>query len=221
MPRSAVLYTSKETFTRLSGLLQRTFETGHTIPYTLSFPSKAGVDVFRVRATELTEDAVMPAIAEMARAGQVTLASRGDRDVTDASYEEILESADRFTRTAAVQFSSPTIAEFAGQRVPFPVVPLMFDHYISAWNRFSALKITEGREGLRHVHVTEFKVSCASSVVGPGFEGWITLEMEKGRTEAEIALFNALLNFAFYCGTGLHTDRGLGQTRRMEKRQRV
>jgi hypothetical protein len=41
--------------------------------------------------------------------------------------------------------------------------------------------------------------------------------MERGRTEQEIALFNTLVDFAFYCGTGAHTDEGLGQTRRMER----
>ncbi len=219
MPRSAVLYTSRETFSRLTGLLQAAFRKEHPVPYTLSFPSKAGTDVVRVRITELDEDAITPIFDEVSRTGDVTLASAGDRDVTAAGYEEIMESADRFTRTATLQFSSPAVMEFAGQAVPFPVVPLMFEHYIDVWNRFSAGCITRGREGLRHVHVIDFSVSCAPSAWGPGFRGWIVLEMEKGRTEAEIALFNALLDFAFYCGTGIYTEKGLGQTRRMKKQQ--
>ncbi len=72
-------------------------------------------------------------------------------------------------------------------------------------------------QGLAHVHVADFKLSCVATPFGPGSQGWVKLEMEKGRTEEEIALFNGLIDFAFYCGTGAHTDEGLGQTRRMER----
>ena len=54
---------------------------------------------------------------------------------------------------------------------------------------------------------------------GTGGQGWVTLEMEKGRTEEEIGLLNALIDFAFYCGTGVHTEAGLGQTRRIAPRR--
>ena len=63
--------------------------------------------------------------------------------------------------------------------------------------------------------MTDFKISCAAA--GPivrgrygRAEGWVTLEMERGRTEQEIALFNTLVDFAFYCGTGARTDEGAG-----------
>ena len=41
-----------------------------------------------------------------------------------------------------------------------------------------------------------------------GAEGWVVLEMEKGRTEQEIALFNTLVDFAFYCGTATRWGAG-------------
>jgi CRISPR/Cas system endoribonuclease Cas6 (RAMP superfamily) len=97
-------------------------------------------------------------------------------------------------------------------------MPLVFARYREVWSAFSTVRLPAGTEQvLQHVRVTDFKISCAASPFGPGAKGWVTVEMEKGRTEQEIALFNGLIDFAFYCGTGLHTEEGLGQTRRMDR----
>jgi CRISPR/Cas system endoribonuclease Cas6 (RAMP superfamily) len=49
----------------------------------------------------------------------------------------------------------------------------------------------------------------------------MALEVEKGRTEEEIGLFNTLIDYAFFCGTGMYTDAGLGQTRRLPGKGRI
>jgi CRISPR/Cas system endoribonuclease Cas6 (RAMP superfamily) len=136
------------------------------------------------------------------------------------TYEELMENADRFNRTASLHFASPTIINLDGAETPFPVVPVLLHHYMDVWNLFSPTAIAGGGEWVGRVRLRDFKISCVMTPFGPGFQGWITLELDKGRTELEIASFNALLDFAFYSGTGLYTSRGLGQTRRVERKGR-
>ena len=50
-----------------------------------------------------------------------------------------------------------------------------------------------------------------------GFEGRVSLELDKGLSEETIRLFNLLVDYASYCGTGLYTNEGLGQTGRLRK----
>jgi len=221
MPKSVVIYTSSEAFSALR-TLARQGATGSAIkPYTFSFAQKTESGSIRVRASEISEGAVLPAIADMVKRGEATLASAADRDVRAATYEELIGEADRTRRVARLQWTSPTCVDLGGQSVPFPVMPLIFARYREVWSAFSPARLPGGAEqALDHVQVTDFKISCAAGPFGPGAKGWVTGEMEKGRTEQEIALFNGLIDFAFYCGTGLHTEEGLGQTRRMEPQQR-
>jgi len=187
-------------------------------PYTFSYAQRTDAGSVRVRITEVSDGALTQEWADMAKRGEATLASSPDRDVRRRTFDELMVNADRASRETALQFVSPIIVEVSGRAVPFPVFPAVFEQYIAVWNAFSDTKISAGTEGLGHVHVTDFRISCVASAFGPGSQGWVKLEMEKGRTEVEIALFNGLIDFAFYCGTGLHTDEGLGQTRRMEKK---
>jgi CRISPR/Cas system endoribonuclease Cas6 (RAMP superfamily) len=174
----------------------------------------------RIRATELKQGTLMPLLDELGKKGAATFASTGDREVRAASYEDLLGDADPFRRVAALQFASPMIAQVSEAYVPFPVTSATFDRYREAWDAFSEDALPPAAaEVMRYVRVADFRISPAATPFGTGAEGWITLEMETGRTEKEIALFNALVDFAFYCGTGVHTTEGLGQTRRMETKQ--
>ena len=128
-----------------------------------------------------------------------------------------MQDADRFRRSAVLQFSSPTILSLGGYSVCFPVLPLMLSHYIHVWNKLAGFNIAGAAELMEHVRMGDFRISCTHSEHGPGFQGWVALEVDKGRPEEEIQAFNALVDFAFYCGTGLRTDEGLGQTRRAKE----
>jgi hypothetical protein len=220
MPRSLVIYTSREGFSRLSATLAAQFGKEAIRPYTLSFRQQAGGEKVRVRITELADSTVMPVIRDMTSRAEADLAGPADREMSALSYGELRENGDRFRRSATLLFSSPTLMEMNGQATPFPVVPLLFDGYRAAWNLFSDTRIEEAMEIFRHVGVTDFKVSCAATQFGAAFEGWVTLTVEKGRTEEELSLFNTLIDFAFFCGTGLHTGHGLGQTRRAQQKLR-
>lgn len=220
MPASIVIYTSNETFSVLRALLRQSTAGRAVKPYTLSFGQKTGSGSIRVRASEMSEGVVLPAIADIVRRGEATLASAADRDVRAATYEELMGEADRTKRIARLQWTSPLCVELGGQPVPFPVMPLVFARYRAVWSAFSTVRLPAGAEQVfERVQVTDFRISCVASPFGPGAQGWVTVEMEKGRTEEEIALFNGLIDFAFYCGTGLHTEEGLGQTRRMDRQQ--
>lgn len=215
MPRSIVVYTSRGRYSDLAGLVHTRFETSAVKPCTISLPQKADGGTVRVRITELTDNAAAPLIEEMVRNGEATAVSAADRDVLQATYGQLLDDADRSTREALVQFVSPVIIEVAGGTTPFPVVSAVFHGYVALWNSFSGREIAAGSLPIDRIHVKDFKISCVETTYGKGAQGWLALEMEKGRTEEEIGLFNALIDYAFFSGTGMHTDAGLGQTRRL------
>ncbi len=221
MPRSVVLYVSEEAFIQIKRRLSELFATETIKPYTCSFGHASETGARRVRITELIPYALNPILDDIIAKGQALPVSIADKDVCGVSYEDLLQGADRFRRVANLQFSSPTIISLGGYAVSFPVLPLILSQYIHIWNSLSGIKIMRVPVLLEHLTLKEFKISCVESERGAGFQGWIALEMEKGRSEEEIQLFNALIDFSFYCGTGLHTDEGLGQTRRaLRKTQR-
>ncbi len=223
MPRSVVVYTSRQGFSDLSALLDRAFAGQPAKPYTISDPQRTESEKVRVRLTELVEDAVLPLLVRQAKESDFVFASPADRDTRNRSYEALIDDANRFERIATVQFTSPTVVPVLGQETPFPVVSVIFRRYGEVWNAFSPKRIAPEGPVAGAVRIVDFRISCVSTPYGVGSQGWVVLEVEKGRTEEEIGLFNALIDFAFYCGTGLWTERGLGQTKRMDSygRRRV
>jgi hypothetical protein len=220
MPLSVVAYTSHESFAGLAAQLKKRFEDRKIKPYTLSFPHKQATGDVRFRATELAPGALMPLLADMVEKKAATLASPADREIRRAAYGEILRDADRSRRTLTVQYATPVMVPVMGNLLPFPIVPAVFAGYGEAWDAFSDVVLPRPAvEAAAFVRVADFKISCAATPFGTGGQGWVTLEMEKGRTEEEIGLLNALVDFAFYCGTGVHTEEGLGQTRKIDPRR--
>jgi hypothetical protein len=215
MPRSIVIYSSKDTFVELKAALNETFGDVSVKPYTLSFAQPTGSGLHRIRITELVDGAVAPIIAKVGQQGSPTIAASTDKDVRAMSYEELMEDADRARRVVALQFISPTMLPVGGRSVPFPVLSTLFDGYGSYWEAFSHMPVTGLEAMLDHLCVTDFRISCSPTEYGVGFEGRLAMELDKGRTEKEIALFNVLSDFSFFCGSGVHTHCGLGQTKRL------
>jgi hypothetical protein len=221
MPRSVVIYTNPEVYLDLSARASQRYASSPVKPYTLSPAQPIESGQVRVRVTELVPDALSLEIGELVGEGRALLASSADRDVRSATYEELIEDGDRYATTAILQFVTPVLVRMAGRTVPFPVTSALFEGALETWNAFSPKAIERGVEGLDHVRVSDFRISCVATAHGPGAQGWVAVEMEQGRTEEEIGLFNGLLDFLFFAGTGLNTCEGLGQTRRMEpERQR-
>ncbi|HAR94737.1 MAG TPA: hypothetical protein DCR97_02055 [Deltaproteobacteria bacterium] len=220
MPRSLVLYTSRGIYRLFEQTLADTFRDCVILPYTLSFPQKTQGEMVRVRITDMGGDeAVESIVAELAEKERAILASDSEPEVTKVTYQDLRENADRFSREIRLQFTSPTLLTVGSHQIQFPVVPLLFRHYVAAWNAFSPDKISFEPAWPDHVSLIDFKISSEKSRFGVAFQGWIDLEVAKGRTENEIALLNMLSDFSFYCGTGIQTERGLGQTRRIHRRR--
>ena len=219
MPRSVVIYTDAAALSGLKDLAREECAPYLTKPYTFSYGQKTDAGNVRVRVCELRDGILMPAVDELVKKGAAVLAAPSDRDVQSRTYEELMEEADRSGRLATLQFATPVILEISGEIVPFPVIPAIFRGYVEIWKTFSNTDIPGSADALRHIRTTDFKISCVSTSHGPGAQGWVRLEMETGRTEEEISLFNCLIDFAFFCGSGLHADEGLGQTRRIGHRQ--
>lgn len=222
MPRSLVLYTSRDIYRLFEETLADTFREEPALPYTLSYPQNAQGEMVRVRITDMSDDrAVESIVGGLAETKRVILASDSEPDVRSVTYQDLQEDADRFSREMRLQFASPTLLKMGSHQIQFPVVPLLFKHYTVAWNTFSSDKVTFEPALLEHINVNDFKISSEKSRFGLAFQGWIDLEIAKGRTENEIAVLNMLCDFSFYCGTGLQTGRGLGQTRRVARERRV
>ena len=214
MPRSLVLYTTKDVVARLKEKAAELYRDRAIKPYTFSFAHPTPADPLRIRLTELVENCLAPCLDDITAAGDIAYGSAPDPEVRADSFEELFEGADAFSREVRMQFLSPTLVTLGGYRVSFPVLPLTFSTYIYAWNAFSPKKIPGTAALFEVIQMTGFKISCVHTAYGVAFQGWIDLEMEQGRTADEIRMFNALCDFAFYSGTGLHVQEGLGQTRR-------
>lgn len=220
MPRSLVLYASSETVEQLRKSAEELSAADKVKPYTFSFAHKTEKterDLLRVRLTEFRSFGLTPILDDLLAKGLLIAVTEADREQRDTSFEALMGEADTTQRAAVMQFSSPTIIGLGGYTVCFPVLPLMLSYYIHMWNTFSGMKFTRGPDILDHVTMGDFKVSCVQTEHGAGFQGWAALEISKGRPEEDIRMFNTLLDFAFYCGTGLHTDKGLGQTDRKKQ----
>lgn len=217
MPRSLVLYTSRDIYRLFEETLADTFRDYPTLPYTLSFPQKTQGDMVRIRITDTGDQAVESIVTELAGREQAILASDSEPEVSNVTYQDLRENADRFSREIRLQFTSPTLLKMGSCQIQFPVVPLLFRHYAAAWNAFSPDKISFEPAWPDHVSLNDFKISSEKTRFGLAFQGWIDLEIAKGRTENEIALLNMLCDFSFYCGTGVQTEKGLGQTRRIHR----
>jgi CRISPR-associated endoribonuclease Cas6 len=136
------------------------------------------------------------------------------------SYEELFtESASE--RKVRLQFLSPTAFRSGGKRnVLFPEASLAFGSYLSRWQHFSPVKVSEPTaEFLESIIVARYKLNTHilhfNSYQETGFEGECTFELPADSDEDSVKTINALADFAFYSGTGAKTTMGMGQTRRI------
>src|SRR5450759_1188576 len=91
------------------------------------------------------------------------------------------------------------------------VLVLLFIKYVSdkyagvpyAPITISPVKVEDVDDLVPHARITDFKISVARTARGVGFEGRVPVELEKGLSEETIRLFNLLVDYASYCGTGM------------------
>ncbi len=167
-----------------------------------------------------TEFAVVDIAAESARNG-------GRPKITSA--EELWESA-HLAQDVTLQFASPTAFRTATPSheskvtLLFPNPTNVFHSYRDKWNAFAPNKIDDGfKRWLEEYVVVEAhhlqteRVPFGNSALS-GFKGWCRYTARDGDLR-RLKQWNALADFAFFCGTGQKTTQGMGQTRRIRYRQ--
>jgi CRISPR/Cas system endoribonuclease Cas6 (RAMP superfamily) len=221
MPRSIVIYTSRECLADLKVKCRAAAPCGMIVPYTLSFGQRTDdPDKMRVRITELIDDLLDPVIEEIAQKHAVLRVSAADPETQSISYEALLENASFVDTSVTLQFMSPVIINLgSGPATPFPVLSCLFRRYCEIWNSLSGMSLDLPEEVTDSLTINDFALSCRTTAHGIGSQGWMTIDCGRGRTETDIRLFNTLADFSFFAGTGLYTDAGLGQTRRVRRQQ--
>jgi len=152
----------------------------------------------------------------------------------EASFEGLVQ---RFTlasdvpRTVALHFASPTAFRVTGkkQAVPLPLPQLVFGGLLDKWNAFSPIQV--------HPDVRRFAEECLAISsyrlqtrrVSFGQEGRRgTYAGFTGICRYYVAvpdrywmgLIQLLAGFSLYAGVGLRTTMGLGQAKKLERRDR-
>jgi CRISPR-associated endoribonuclease Cas6 len=105
---------------------------------------------------------------------------------------------------------------------PFPLPRLVWRNYWQQWNLFGQPPLGELRDTLDETVVLgQWEGRTLRVHAGPrraiGFVGTFDYYV-RGRPDLWTRLLNLLADYAFYCGTGLATPYGMGQTRRLPLR---
>lgn len=142
-----------------------------------------------------------------------------------SSYEELFYDS-KPELSVKLKFSSPTVFRSGGKRnVLLPEPSLVFTSYLRKWQHFSPLKfdneltanfknIETARHNLR-TYILHF-----SGYQETGFEGDCAYNLPSDMDKNAVTMINTLANFAFYCATGAKTTMGMGQTRRVNVRNK-
>jgi hypothetical protein len=147
-----------------------------------------------------------------------TLTQRWNRWVP---YDRLYEEASDGRRVVTLKFYSPTTLERSGAPYPLPDPCGIFVGYSRIWDAFSGIALAPGlREAIEEqLLLVDFRIQrrrCeAEEGAVPGFIGSATFRLAGRHPESILKGLNALADYAFFCGTGIGTERGMGLTRRI------
>lgn len=137
-----------------------------------------------------------------------------------ATYASLLTAA-RPNRRINLVFRSPTAFRSRQPAGLEPALRLCIEGYLRKWNTFADVVLPEEpllEYAEQSVRVVSAELRPASMQLGKFYEkgvaGTVTWEAE-AQPPALLRLINALVDYAFYCGTGARTALGMGQTVRM------
>ncbi len=140
-------------------------------------------------------------------------------------YERLYEEASDTLRVATLKFYTPTTLEKSGHPYPLPDPCSIFLGYLRIWDSFSGIDLAPGlREAIEaHLLLSDFRIQRRRTEVEqgavPGFIGSATFRLEGRHPESILKGLNALADYAFFCGTGMGTEQGMGLTRRILKEE--
>lgn len=149
--------------------------------------------------------------------------ARESRDpwVNWKGYRELYEDASPSMLRVTLQFVTATAFERRSGSLPLPDPQLVFRGYLNQWRCFSPVPFSSSFTEMidRFILLTDFNISPVSYETGEGkqrgFTGWCEFFLVGRHPEKQIREFNALVDYAFYCGTGRDTTLGMGVTRRV------
>lgn len=140
-----------------------------------------------------------------------------------ATYSSLLTLA-RPARRISLCFRSPT--GFRSDRGPVsdPSPRICLTGYLRKWELFAdvtlpSTQLLEYAE--RNLVVVRHKLRPATIQLGRFYEKGVVGELEweaDGNDPGLLRLVNALVDYASYCGTGMKTAQGMGQTVRLDRR---
>jgi CRISPR-associated endoribonuclease Cas6 len=180
----------------------------------------------------LLDDALYPAIRDgmskrpYAEIVHAVLPVAGEPRVTHHSYEQLVDRAWE-DDIVTLRFESPASSRSNGMHFPLPDPILVFGSYLARWNTFAPpeLRVDESwLEWLRQaVAVARFRIDTEEvrfpdyqQIGCVGLVQYRIVRPDRSLPRA-IAPFNFLADYAFFCGTGHMTTRGMGQTRRLRR----
>jgi CRISPR-associated endoribonuclease Cas6 len=122
-------------------------------------------------------------------------------------------------RQFTFDFLTPTTFATQGTHLPFPIPALMFRSWLQRWNHFAPIYLggdelisylTQAIRVKRHrLQTRNFQLHRGFMT---GFTGEVTLQLPF-RTDPLLAhVSNLLANYAIFCGTGVKTRLGMGQS---------
>ena len=140
------------------------------------------------------------------------------------SYADLAQCA-RQDKALSLRFDSPTSFRSNEKHYPFPDPVLVFTSYLTRWNAFATdwlideswlewlrAAVAPSRFQLRSETVRFphfYQVGCVGSV-----EYRAVAEVDDDQA---LQVWNALADYAYYCGTGHKTTQGMGQTIRLDQ----
>jgi CRISPR-associated endoribonuclease Cas6 len=146
-----------------------------------------------------------------------------DREDTITSYEDLyhtlVASEPEPVRRLQLQFLTPTAFSQGRTHLPLPVPTLMFRSWLERWNAFAPVYL--GGDELvgyfgEYIALSRHRLQTRSHPIHKGritgFTGEVTLTI-LSRTDPLLAnVANLLVQYAQFCGTGIKTRLGMGQT---------
>ncbi len=191
-------------------------------------------DVFNVLSQVLYDQMMRRATVQLGKAefrliDVATESVRNGERANITSAEELWERAQpvsditlRFTTPTAFRTATPSHEKKVTMLFPNPTN--VFHSYREKWNAFTPNKIDDGFKDwveenvvVEAHHLQTERVPFGNSPLS-GFRGWCRYTARDGDLQ-RLKQWNALADFAYFCGTGQKTTQGMGQTRRIHDRR--
>jgi len=147
-------------------------------------------------------------------------------DLQGQSYVDLARQARADTRFE-MRFISPTSFRSQGMHYLLPNPVTVWQSWLNRWNSFAPQELQYNVNTLDavtahmaisrhdlHTETTRYEGDRYQQI---GFVGQVSYRVVRSHLLGDEIMrrLNALADYAFYCGTGHHTTRGMGQTRRV------